>query len=88
MSSSNAPLQWSGYASCWKAVSGLVLQDDPKNNVYPMPLLAKHRDEVFVGRLRRDESIANGLNMWVVSDNLRKGAANQRGANCGVPTRT
>ena len=58
-----------------KAVPGLVLQDDPKNNVYPMPLLARHRDEVFVGRLRRDESIANGLNMWVVSDNLRKGAA-------------
>ncbi len=58
-----------------EAVPGLVLQDDPKNNVYPMPLLAKHRDEVFVGRLRRDESIANGLNMWVVSDNLRKGAA-------------
>ena len=58
-----------------EAVPGLVLQDDPKNNVYPMPLMAKHRDEVFVGRLRRDESIANGLNMWVVSDNLRKGAA-------------
>ena len=58
-----------------QAVPGLVLQDDPKNNVYPMPLLAKSRDEVFVGRLRRDESIANGLNMWVVADNLRKGAA-------------
>ncbi|MBB4078380.1 aspartate-semialdehyde dehydrogenase [Lewinella aquimaris] len=56
-------------------VPGLVLQDDPANNVYPMPLLAKHRDEVFVGRLRRDESIENGLNMWVVADNLRKGAA-------------
>ncbi len=57
------------------AVPGLVVQDDPANNVYPMPLLAKHRDEVFVGRLRRDESIENGLNMWVVADNLRKGAA-------------
>ena len=56
-------------------VPGLVLQDDPKSNVYPMPLLAKHRDEVFVGRLRRDESVANGLNMWIVADNLRKGAA-------------
>ena len=56
-------------------VPGLILQDDPKTNAYPMPLLAKHRDEVFVGRLRRDESIANGLNMWIVADNLRKGAA-------------
>lgn len=54
---------------------GLIVQDDIKNNVYPMPLKAKKRDEVFVGRLRRDESIQNGLNMWVVADNLRKGAA-------------
>lgn len=54
---------------------GLVLQNDFKNNQYPMPLLAKHKDEVFVGRVRRDESIENGLNMWVVADNLRKGAA-------------
>ncbi len=57
------------------AVPGLVIQDDPKNNVYPMPLLGKHKDEVFVGRIRRDESIANGLNLWIVADNLRKGAA-------------
>jgi aspartate-semialdehyde dehydrogenase len=56
-------------------VPGLIIQDDPARNSYPMPLLAKNRDEVFVGRLRRDESIANGLNMWVVADNLRKGAA-------------
>ena len=56
-------------------VPGLVLQDDPKSNTYPMPLMAKGRDEVFVGRVRRDESIANGLNLWVVADNLRKGAA-------------
>jgi aspartate-semialdehyde dehydrogenase len=54
---------------------GMVLQDDPKNLQYPMPLMAKNRDEVFVGRLRRDESIPNGLNLWIVSDNLRKGAA-------------
>lgn len=54
---------------------GIVLQDDPSTNSYPMPLMAKNRDEVFVGRLRRDESIANGLNMWIVADNLRKGAA-------------
>ena len=58
-----------------REVPGLVLQDDPKSNTYPMPLMAKGRDEVFVGRVRRDESIANGLNLWVVADNLRKGAA-------------
>ena len=57
------------------AVPGVVVQDDPKNNVYPMPLMGKHRDEVFVGRIRRDESVANGLNLWIVADNLRKGAA-------------
>ena len=54
---------------------GLVLQDDIQNNIYPMPLMAKGKDEVFVGRIRRDESIENGLNIWIVSDNLRKGAA-------------
>ena len=54
---------------------GIVVQDDVLNNVYPMPLLSHNRDEVFVGRLRRDESQPNTLNMWVVSDNLRKGAA-------------
>ena len=54
---------------------GIVLQDDPANNVYPMPLTAHKKDEVFVGRLRRDESQPNTLNMWVVADNLRKGAA-------------
>jgi aspartate-semialdehyde dehydrogenase len=55
--------------------AGVVVQDDPKNNVYPMPLYSKGKDEVFVGRLRRDESQPNTLNMWVVADNLRKGAA-------------
>jgi len=54
---------------------GIILQDDVKNNKYPMPLFAKNQDEVFVGRVRRDESVENGLNLWVVSDNLRKGAA-------------
>lgn len=54
---------------------GVILQDDPVNNVYPMPLTAHKRDEVFVGRLRRDESQPNTLNMWIVADNLRKGAA-------------
>ena len=54
---------------------GVIVQDDPKNNVYPMPILSKGRDEVFVGRIRRDESQPNTLNMWIVADNLRKGAA-------------
>lgn len=54
---------------------GVILQDDVANNVYPMPLNAHKKDEVFVGRLRRDESQPNTLNMWVVADNLRKGAA-------------
>ena len=54
---------------------GVVVQDDPAHNVYPMPLYAEGRDEVFVGRLRRDFSVASGLNFWCVADNLRKGAA-------------
>ncbi len=54
---------------------GVIVQDDVKNNVYPMPLNAHRKDEVFVGRIRRDESQPKTLNMWVVADNLRKGAA-------------
>ena len=54
---------------------GVVLQDNPAENVYPMPLYAWGKDEVFVGRIRRDPSVENGLNLWCVSDNLRKGAA-------------
>ena len=54
---------------------GLVVQDDPANNIYPMPLWAHEKDDVFVGRVRRDYSQPNTLNLWVVGDNLRKGAA-------------
>ena len=54
---------------------GVIVQDDPANFVYPMPINAHKKDEVFVGRLRRDESQPNTLNMWIVADNLRKGAA-------------
>ncbi len=54
---------------------GVVVQDDPKNLVYPMPINAEDKDEVFVGRIRRDYSVENGLNLWVVADNIRKGAA-------------
>ncbi|GGZ22570.1 aspartate-semialdehyde dehydrogenase [Echinicola pacifica] len=57
------------------ATPGVIVEDDVANNVYPMPMNAHKRDEVFVGRLRRDESQPNTLNMWVVADNLRKGAA-------------
>ena len=54
---------------------GVVLQDDPAHNVYPMPLYALGKDDVFVGRFRRDPSVPFGLNFWCVSDNIRKGAA-------------
>jgi aspartate-semialdehyde dehydrogenase len=54
---------------------GVVVEDEPQAQLYPMPMNAHERDEVFVGRLRRDETQPNTLNMWIVSDNLRKGAA-------------
>lgn len=57
------------------ATPGIVVQDDPANKIYPMPKFAHKKNEVFVGRIRRDESTANALNMWIVADNLRKGAA-------------
>lgn len=58
-----------------KETDGVTLQDQPEFNTYPMPLMAEGKDDVFVGRLRRDFTTDNALNMWVVSDNLRKGAA-------------
>ncbi len=54
---------------------GIVVMDFPSANLYPMPSMVENRNQVFVGRIRRDESIANGLNIWIVADNLRKGAA-------------
>jgi aspartate-semialdehyde dehydrogenase len=54
---------------------GVVVVDDPSQALYPMPLAAAGRDEVFVGRIRRDPSVENGLACWIVADNLRKGAA-------------
>ena len=54
---------------------GVVVQDDPSQLLYPMPIHAEGKDDVFVGRIRRDESQANTLNLWIVSDNLRKGAS-------------
>ncbi|MEQ8325163.1 MAG: aspartate-semialdehyde dehydrogenase [Vicingaceae bacterium] len=61
--------------SILSATPGVVVQDDVENNIYPMPVTSKGKDEVFVGRIRMDESEENSLNMWIVSDNLRKGAA-------------
>ena len=59
----------------YKKTKGIVLQDDVANNIYPMAINAAGHDEVYVGRIRRDESIENGLNLWIVADNIRKGAA-------------
>ena len=59
----------------WEETPGVTIQDDPSNNVYPMPLYSLGKDDVFVGRLRRDPSVEYGLNFWCVSDNIRKGAA-------------
>jgi len=61
--------------SLLSATPGVIVQDDPSQNIYPMPRNAEGKDEVFVGRIRRDESRENCMNMWIVSDNLRKGAA-------------
>ena len=58
-----------------ETMPGVVVQDDPSTNLYPMAITSYDKDEVFVGRIRRDYSIENGFNMWVVSDNIRKGAA-------------
>lgn len=69
------PFELEKIISDLKATPGIIVEDDPVNNVYPMPLNAHNKDEVFVGRIRRDHSRPNALNIWVVSDNLRKGAA-------------
>ena len=58
-----------------KKAPGLIVEDDPEKDKYPMPINSANKDEVFVGRIRRDFSIASGLNLWIVADNLRKGAA-------------
>src|SRR5699024_137305 len=54
---------------------GIIVQDDLEDSLYPMPINVDGRDEVFVGRIRRDFSLENGVNLWVVADNIRKGAA-------------
>jgi aspartate-semialdehyde dehydrogenase len=62
-------------ANLLSASEGIIVTDDPENSEYPMPLFARRKNDVFVGRIRRDYSVDHGLNLWVVSDNLRKGAA-------------
>jgi aspartate-semialdehyde dehydrogenase len=69
------PLKANDARAALAAMPGVIVYDDPVKRLYPMPLDATGKDEVYIGRVREDESIANGLNLWVVSDNLRKGAA-------------
>ncbi|MGQ0666930.1 MAG: aspartate-semialdehyde dehydrogenase [Nitrospiraceae bacterium] len=69
------PLKANEARAALAAMPGVIVYDDPMKKLYPMPLDATGKDEVFIGRVREDESITNGLNLWVVSDNLRKGAA-------------
>jgi len=54
---------------------GVIVYDDPKKDIYPVAIDVAGKDEVYVGRIRADDSIPNGINLWIVSDNLRKGAA-------------
>lgn len=61
--------------ACLASAPGLIVEDDIENCVYPMPCTVKGKNETYVGRIRRDESIENGVNLWVVADNIRKGAA-------------
>ena len=69
------PLKANEARAALAAMPGVIVYDDPLKKLYPMPLDATGKDEVYIGRVREDESITNGLNLWVVSDNLRKGAA-------------
>ena len=69
------PFELEDVVECFRNFPGLVVQDDVANNVYPLALDAAGTDEVYVGRIRRDYSVENGINIWVVADNIRKGAA-------------
>ncbi len=71
----NKPFELEEVRRLLERFPGIVVQDNPTQNLYPMAITAYDKDEVFVGRIRRDFSIENGLNFWVVSDNIRKGAA-------------
>jgi aspartate-semialdehyde dehydrogenase len=69
------PLKPNDARAALAEMPGVLVYDDPSKKLYPMPLDATGKDEVYVGRIREDFSVTNGLNLWVVSDNLRKGAA-------------
>ncbi len=71
----NSPYELEDVRKLWENTPGLIVRDDPKNNVYPLALTAADTDPVYVGRLRRDFSAENALNFWCVADNIRKGAA-------------
>ena len=71
----NNPFQLEEAINLLKNSPGIKVQDDPKNNLYPMATTANNTDHIYVGRIRRDPSLENGLNLWVVADNIRKGAA-------------
>jgi aspartate-semialdehyde dehydrogenase len=71
----DTPCTREGVVDALRSFKGIVVQDDPATNLYPMPINAENHDEVFVGRIRIDESVESGVNLWVVADNIRKGAA-------------
>ncbi len=71
----NSPCTLEGINEALANQEGIIMQDDVKNNIYPMPLVAEDKDEVFVGRVRIDDTVDSGCNIWVVADNIRKGAA-------------
>lgn len=69
------PFQMKDIFSTLENAKGVVVLDDLKNTIYPMPIDVEGKDEVYVGRIRRDFSVENGINIWIVADNIRKGAA-------------
>lgn len=71
----NSPCTLEGIYEAFRCQKGLVIMDDVANNVYPMPILATGHDEVYVGRIRLDDTVESGCNIWCVADNIRKGAA-------------
>ena len=69
------PFELEEVINAFEEKEGIIVQNDGKNNIYPMPINAQDTDEVYVGRIRKDFSADNALNLWVVADNIRKGAA-------------
>ena len=69
------PFELEDVVKAFEEKEGVIVQNDGKNKVYPMPITAQDTDEVYVGRIRRDDTVDNGLNLWIVADNIRKGAA-------------